>query len=122
MARSNRSELSEQIEVVKRLRLARLLYCHVPNGGKRGRREEVLLKAAGTVAGVPDLLIFDEPPASPWQVGCALEMKREGARPSRVSAVQRQWLAELSERNWLCIVGYGAQDALVKLREAGYGV
>lgn len=36
----------------------RILYCHVPNGGKRNKREAGLLKRMGVIAGIPDLIIF----------------------------------------------------------------
>lgn len=36
-----------------------ILFCHVPNGGKRNPREAGKLKAMGTHAGMPDLLIFE---------------------------------------------------------------
>ena len=68
------TELSEQIVVVKALRQAGILFCAVPNGGRRDKREAIMLKASGTVAGVPDILIFEETPGG--KVGTALEMKR----------------------------------------------
>jgi len=114
-----RSEVSEQIELVRALKRAGLLYCAVPNGGRRGKREAILLKASGTVAGVPDLLIFDA--VGPY-IGAAVEMKRAKGLPSNVSKVQKKWLAELKERGWLCLVGYGAIDAVKKLTQAGYKI
>jgi hypothetical protein len=78
-----------------------------------------MLKASGTSAGVPDLLIFD--PCGGY-VGTALEMKRIGGTASNVSAVQRRWMELLEARNWYCVVGYGAEDALSKLSTIGYEV
>jgi hypothetical protein len=115
------TEMSEQIVVVKSLRQAGILFCAVPNGGRRDRREAILLKASGTVAGVPDILIFDETPAGD-HVGTALEMKRIDGKASNVTKHQRYWMLELEKRNWLCLVGFGASDALTKLRQAGYEV
>ena len=114
------SELSEQVVVVRELRRAGLLYCAVPNGGRRDRREAYMLKASGVVSGVPDLLIFE--PTPDGHVGTALEMKREGGRMSNLSKAQRGWLEALSSRGWLVLVGFGAKDALEKLRAAGYEV
>ncbi len=114
------TELSEQIEVVRCLRAAGVLFAAVPNGGRRDRREAALLKKSGVRAGVPDLLIFDSPPMRPQKRGVALEMKREGASPSAVSPAQREWLDALSERGWVGMVGRGAADALKQLRELGY--
>ena len=111
------SELQEQIEIVRRLRLAGLLFCSVPNGGKRGRGEAIRLKASGVSAGVPDLLIFEPCLGG---VGCALEMKRADKTPCSVSKVQKKWLADLQKRGWVSLVAYGASDALSQLRGIGY--
>ena len=111
------TELSEQIAVVRVLKRAGVLFAAVPNGGKRNRREAIMLKASGTVAGVPDILIFD--PVGD-RVGAALEMKRINGRPSNLSKSQKSWLEELEKRGWIAVVGYGAADAIEKLRNAGY--
>ena len=116
------SELSEQITVVRRLYKAGILFCAVPNGGKRARKEAILLKASGVVPGVPDILIFDPPPNRPGCPGVALEMKRERLTRSSVSKHQRRWLKALESRGWACVVGYGGEHALSELRELGYGV
>ena len=78
-----------------------------------------MLKASGTRAGVPDLLIFDAPGEF---VGVALEMKRADGSVSNLSAAQKTWMEKLEARGWKCIVGFGARDALKKLRECGYAV
>ena len=54
-------------------------------------------------------------------VGCALEMKREGAKMSSVRKEQRQWLSDLAERGWATLIGFGADDAISKLKGLGYG-
>ena len=122
MARSRPSEHSEQVVVVRKLKSAKILFCSVPNGGKRQRLDAIKLRAEGVRRGVPDLLIFDPPPACPDNVGTALEMKREGSDSSALSRFQVKWIAHLEERGWLVLVGYGARDALTKLRDAGYAV
>lgn len=116
------TELSEQMVVVRALRAAGVQFCAVPNGGYRDRRGALMLRASGVQAGVPDLLIFDPPPAHPGLVGMGLEMKREGGRPSDVRPEQRAWLAALVERRWLTAICNGAADALRVLRWAGYNV
>lgn len=120
--RENRpSEHSEQVAVVRVLRRAGLLYCAVPNGGKRGRKEAIAFRQEGVVAGVPDLLIFTKPSGPVDYVGTALEMKRQGGVPSDVRPEQRKWLRQLRELGWATVVGFGCDDALAKLRELGYG-
>lgn len=112
------SENSEQMVLVRWLRRNRILFCAVPNGGFRNRREAQTLKRTGVSPGVPDILIFD--PVGEY-VGCALEMKREGATKSSVRKEQRQWLNDLAERGWATLVGFGSDDAVEKLKELGYG-
>lgn len=116
------SEHSEQVVVVKALRRARLRFCAVPNGGMRDAQTARMLRAEGLVAGVPDLLIFDPPPGVLEAVGTALELKRADRGEGAVSGEQREWLAALSARGWATLVGFGAQDALGKLRALGYDV
>jgi hypothetical protein len=113
------SELSEQIFVVRELRKRKVVFCSVPNGGRRDLREASKLKASGVEAGVPDILIFDPPPQL-RAVGTALEMKRAGG--GRLSDKQKKWLELLRERGWHTLVAHGAEDALAQLAEAGYEV
>ena len=129
MPRNNYEE-QEQREVVKFLTLAGVRFCHVPNGGKRGRIEAAIFKGLGVQAGVPDLLIFDPPPfhvsrydRQPRYIGTAIEMKARkdqvpGAKPTQA---QRQWLDALRERGWFTAVCYGAGEAIDLLRGVGYG-
>ena len=120
--RSQPSEHSEQVLVVRRLKGARpeLLFCAVPNGGRRSRHEGAKLRAEGMSRGVPDILIFTPPPGREGKVGTALEMKRQ--KGGRLSAEQKEWLCALEEAGWHTIVGKGAKDALEGLQRAGYGV
>ena len=55
--------------------------------------------------------------------GFALEMKRAGGRPSDVTPEQRDWLAWFGDAlGWGNAVGFGSEDALRKLKAAGYDV
>lgn len=112
-------EATEQKAVVRRLRRAKMCFCAVPNE-RVGMIQGIHFKEMGVQSGAPDLLIFDGPPAAPGRVGTLLEMKTVGAPPSAVSAAQRKFHALLDARGWYVLVGNGAQDALAKLREAGY--
>ena len=113
-------EAAEQAAVVRELRRLRIRFCAVPNGGRRDRIESINLKRQGVEPGAPDLLILTPPPAWPWSPGTALEMKRTGAQWSDVRKEQVEWLTELAVLGWYVVVGYGAADALEKLRKAGY--
>ena len=111
----------EQVMVVKALSRCNAVYCAVPNGGFRVRREAAMLKAEGVQKGMPDLLIFTPPPDSDY-VGVALEMKRRDGRQSDLREDQRRWLEKLESLGWKTIVGRGAMDAIQKLKELGYAV
>ena len=113
------SEATEQAKIVRRLRHARILFCHVPNGLEVTERAKRNLARQGLRPGVPDLLIFTPPPGRPGAVGTALEMKTT-ARGSALRENQKEWLANLSGCGWATIVGWGAEDALEKLRALGY--
>lgn len=112
------TEEAEQAAVALWLNARRVLYCAVPNGGFRHMRTAAMLKRTGVKAGVPDLLIFNRPPARPEAVGVALEMKRVGVK--KASPVQQEWLAALQERGWLCAVQPGAAAAISWLTDLGF--
>lgn len=50
----------------------------------------------------------------------AIEMKREGATQKALSEAQRDWLAWLSGLGHETVVGFGAVDALEKLKKSGW--
>jgi hypothetical protein len=60
----NRREQQIHIAIVDWIKLVSpsTVLWHTPNGGLRTKREAALLKAMGTLAGVPDLIIMAEPP------------------------------------------------------------
>lgn len=94
-----------------------LLWCHVPNGEKRTEAVGRKLKRLGVKRGVPDVLIFDPPPAYPLCVGAALELK---TATGRVSPQQAMWCEMLRDRLWLAAVVRGPEEAAERLKEWGY--
>lgn len=82
----------------------RLLH-HIPNGGKRGKREAAIFKAMGVKAGVPDLFL---PCAREGYHGLYVEMKALDGRPSRA---QLEMLKALSGQGYKCVVCHGADEA-----------
>jgi hypothetical protein len=55
----------------------------------------------------------------------APDLKPKTDRAGRFSGAephQREWLEALESRGWVVFVAYGCDDALMKLRELGYGV
>jgi len=95
-----------------------LRWCHVPNGGYRDFKTAKLLRRLGVKPGVPDILIFNPPPAFPGRPGTVIEMKRQFG--GKISAYQKDWLSALRELNWYTAVAEGYQKALEVLRECGY--
>ena len=82
----------------------RLLH-HIPNGGKRGKREAAVFKAMGVKAGVPDLFL---PCAREGYHGLYVEMKALDGRPSKA---QLEMLKALSGQGYRCVVCHGADEA-----------
>lgn len=95
-----------------------VLWCHVPNGGKRAKVTAANLKRQGVKAGVPDVLIFTPPPIGGY-VGAALELK---AGKGRTSKAQRVWLYDLEVHGWATAVAHGWVAAQAWLESLGYGV
>ena len=95
-----------------------LLWCHVPNEGKRDKLYAVELQRRGVKPGVLDNLIFDSPPKYPKIKGVAIELKRKtGDKPTKD---QLQWIYDLEERGWSVHICYGIDAAIEALRIEGY--
>lgn len=122
------AEFDHQATVARMLQLAGLTFCGCIAGANLGRAARGKARAAGYIAGEPDLRIYDPPPAHPGKVGTMLEMKVPSKKPKTDRAQrfagcdphQRARLTLLEALGWHCIVGYGAHDALQKLAAAGY--
>ncbi|WP_299077650.1 VRR-NUC domain-containing protein [uncultured Paraglaciecola sp.] len=110
------TEAQEQKAVAQYLDYTGLLWCHVPNGGKRNKIIAANLKREGAKAGVPDILIFE--PVHKF-VGTAIELKIQ--KGGRLSEPQKEWLQALQDRNWCTRVCNGADYAIQVIKEL-YGV
>ena len=106
------SEYQECIALAKWLDRHGVLYTHVPLGGRRDRKEAMILKKIGTKPGIPDYLVLNFPV-------CAIEMKRR--RGGSLSAVQRSMHGKLRAAGWHVIVAHGADQAVEGLRALGFG-
>ena len=84
----------------KRTPELRLLF-HVPNGGRRDKREAARLKAQGVKPGVPDLFL---PVPRGGYHGLWIELKAAGGRPS---ANQCEWIGDLNEQGYRAVICYG---------------
>jgi hypothetical protein len=107
-----------QRAIAQRLDALKLLWCHVPNGGKRNMLEAKRMKSHGVKPGVPDVLIFDSPPNRLGAKGAALELKAPGGK---TSPEQRGWLHELDQAGYATAVAVGLDEAHAQLDAWGYG-
>ena len=109
----------EQIQkaIAQTLDIANVQWCHVPNGGHRHIAVATKMKAAGAKPGVPDVMIFDEPPTAKSAKGAALELK---TRKGRLTDHQAEWCKALVERGWAVAVTKGLDEAMMQLRDWGY--
>lgn len=111
------TEDEEQIAVMRWARISESRYPelellhHIPNGGKRGKREASVFKAMGVKAGVPDLFL---PCAREGYHGMYIEMK---ALDGRVSKEQISMCQALAQQGYKCLVCYGADEAIAALEE-----
>lgn len=118
-----RYERDEQRDVAAYLDARGLLYSAIPLGGHKSRRMGANRRSQGAKPGVPDLLIFDVPPARPRARGVAIELKRanlRGLAAGQPSDDQQRWLTALEARGWVTAVCYGAREAVRLLRELGW--
>lgn len=105
------SEDKEQEIVARWLTRNRILFYHIPNGGKRDKREAAKFKRCGVQAGVPDICIPFA--VSPYH-GAYGELKRRSG--GKVSDKQYWWLDELTKAGYFCFVAKGADDFIEKIR------
>jgi VRR-NUC domain len=81
---------------------------HCPNGGWRSRVEGAILKAIGTVAGVPDIICI-------FEGRCyALELKAERGRLTDVQRITHERLREAGAE---VAVAHGVDEALARLEQ-----
>lgn len=82
----------------------RLLF-HVPNGGRREKREAASLKRQGVKAGVPDLVL-----PSPHGGYCGLYIELKAGK-NKTSKEQNEWIKGLKEQGYFVTVCYGWREA-----------
>jgi hypothetical protein len=116
-------ESNEQKEVVKFLESKAHSFFAVPNSGHRNKLYAYRLRQEGVKAGVPDLIVITPPPARPNAKGTVIEMKKPkelGGSYKNIRPAQKEWLITFGKNGWICIVGFGAKDAIESLIELGY--
>ncbi len=105
------SESQEQQALIQWSQYARqeykeleLLY-HVPNGGRRDKREALSLKRQGVKAGVPDLVL---PVGRGGYLGLYVELKVD---KNKTTDNQNIWIENLRNQNYRVQVCYGWLEA-----------
>lgn len=89
-----------------------MLYA-VPNGGHRHARVGAQLRDEGTRRGVPDLSLDV---ARGGYFGLRIEMKRRIRSLSTLSDDQKWWHAKLTERGYMVVTCYGAEEAISAIK------
>jgi hypothetical protein len=112
------TEHQAQCAIASLLNRLGLLWCHVPNEGKRSAVAGARLRAAGLKSGCPDILLFSPAPNKPEARGVAIELKRE--KGGRISEAQKEWIWRLNEAGWYATVCHGYDAAINELEELGY--
>lgn len=117
---SNPLECIEQETVSQWLDLHKVFYNISISGAYLHPATFNRLKRMGYKRGLPDVLIFQPPPAYHGKyVGVALELKRR--KGGIVSDEQKVWLETLNSHGWLAVVAQGADEAIEMLETCGYG-
>lgn len=105
-------EEQEQMKFVSWLRVKKIKHIHIANERMCSVVYKKKLKALGTYAGFPDLMIF-----LPNRT-LFIEMKRSDKRLSRVSKEQNEWLEFLNLLDeGSAKVCYGADEAIEFVKE-----
>lgn len=80
---------------------------HIPNGGKRGKREGARFKRMGVKRGVSDLFL---PVPLHGHCGLWIELKapyRDSKDKNRPTKEQREWLEKMDKAGYITAVCYG---------------
>lgn len=112
--RLTQTEDQLQKAVARYLDALGLLWCHVPNEGKRNPVAGNIARQKGLKSGVPDCLIFD---TTGQYKGLAIELKVGYRKPTEN---QLHWKAKLISRGWAWEVAYDL-DQVINLIRTYYG-
>ena len=102
-------EANVQCHVVQYCDWHKIPVYHIPNGGKRNRREAVNLKRQGVRAGVPDLCI---PVPMGSYHGLYIELKVD---KNKTTQNQDDWLELLNKNGYKAVVCYGFDEAKAEI-------
>lgn len=122
---AKRSETTEQIRVIEWAKHHEHEYpplkwlMHIPNGGKRDKREATVLKQMGVKSGVSDLFLPFQANAQPFTDeiryhGLFVEMKYGD---NKVSKNQQQFLDDMEKQGYYVATCYSYNQAVKVIEE-----
>lgn len=114
---SLRSENAEQKVIIEWCNLYKRKFpqldmiLHIPNEGKRSKRNGAELKRMGLSKGVPDLFLAY--PNNKYH-GLWIELKADATK--RVSKEQKEWINKLNKYGYKATVCFGADAAIQEIK------
>lgn len=113
------TEYDFQVAVAKLLDAKGLDWFHCPNEAKRSVGLGAKLKKAGMKAGIPDVIIFNQPTnfINHDIIGLCIELK---VGKNDLTDSQKEWRDKLNRNGWAFRVAYGLSDVMNILAEC-YG-
>lgn len=106
--KNNEDKMSIALATYIKLSYPKVLFSHIPNGGKRNVREAVKFKRMGVRRGLPDFLIFET--NDPYLRGVAIELK---VKPNKPSSEQLEVIEELKRLKWAAHICYSFNEAKI---------
>lgn len=85
---------------------------HVPNGGKRSKREGARFKAQGVKAGIPD--VFIDIPRGGYH-GFRMEFKATPPKDAAIQENQKEWIVKFTDNGYYAVIckGFDAAKAAI---------
>lgn len=91
------------------LQYPNVLWCHVPNEGKRTKYEQFKALAFGIKAGVSDIMIYEP---NRFYNGLCIELK---AKKGTTTQNQKDFLKEIEKRGWKIAICRSIDEVIIML-------
>ena len=93
-----------------------MLLFAIPNGGARHPAVAAQLKREGVRAGIPDVFLPAMRRGQDGRIygGLFVEVKRRD-HSNHATTEQREWMAALREAGYMCVLAYGADEAITAI-------
>jgi len=108
------TEQQEQFKLVHWLKLQKVFFYHIPNGGYRNPIEAAKFKRLGVVPGIPDICVPTAHPRKGYH-GLYIELKRVSG--GKVSDSQQECIDILTKNGYKVIVCKGADEAMKAIKD-----